>query len=316
MSRLYARFLMTVLCLAFIQGAGARIVTYPVPIATPVTGTSYPAPVDLQLGGAPYTGWIFKGLTGAVTLQVTDNVLLNADFSYKVRFDIDTYDVNNTKTTLTDQYLSVNYHKGQGLTYKGTDNFVFNNAVRATFTFKGYSVETTGDLLPPAGAISLVMSITEDHTVPFSNPGQVSVTGAAQGDFTPGSSTAAHSLSVQWTVMPNAQEYDLEWTTVDLGDPNIQVASSLVSDPSNSYYIGQAYLLFKNNATRITTSLQAYRITLAYNDDYLVARIRGVQYNSLGIRVPGPWTYVFTAGGVTKPMAWVISSLWHEQGLN
>jgi len=309
------QLLLMVAIMAYGYCAKGAVVLHPVPIATPVSG-AVPAPVDLTLAGAPYTGWVFNGLAGAVTLQVTDNVALSADFSYKVIFDIDTYDVYGTKTTLTNQSLSVNYRKDQGVTYKGTDNFTFNNAVRATFTFKSYSVENVGDLLPPTGGVGLVMSISEDHTVPFAVNGVVPVTSAGLDDFTPNSSIAGHSLAVHWSYMPGAQEYDLEWTVVDAGDANAGIAGSLVTDPTNGYYIGQAYNLFRNSATRITTSKQDYKITLAYNDDYLVVRIRGVQYNSLGIRVPGAWTYVFTAAGVTKPMAWAIGTLWHEQGLN
>ena len=91
-------------------------------------------------------------------------------------------------------------------------------------------------------------------------------------------------LIVSWMSKLFVPVYDLEWTYID--------KSALDAGTYNTNGQLDPKLIFKNNASRITTnSSSGYRIPLLYDGDgSLFWRVRAVQYAQNGELVNGEWS--------------------------
>ncbi|MCF8297769.1 MAG: RHS repeat-associated core domain-containing protein, partial [Saprospiraceae bacterium] len=101
-----------------------------------------------------------------------------------------------------------------------------------------------------------------------------------------------NTLPVYWKFVDGAENYDLEWLFVDIGD-----RSFTNLDLSFFEYDFR-------NATRITTSFNHYEIPLGYPRGLILVRIRPITYNvksdkSLE-RVEGKWSHTSTKGSVSQ----------------
>ncbi|MEM6272258.1 MAG: hypothetical protein AAF998_22665, partial [Bacteroidota bacterium] len=88
-------------------------------------------------------------------------------------------------------------------------------------------------------------------------------------------------MEVRWEFVEGAEEYELEWTFVNA-----------VDDPLFNYSTALAYD-FRNNATRVATPFNFYRIPLMYEAGYIIYRIRAIRHVWDGLtlhRVPTRWT--------------------------
>lgn len=75
-------------------------------------------------------------------------------------------------------------------------------------------------------------------------------------------------LEVYWDYQAGAEQYDLEWTYVN------DYASD--GSPLTTPNISADSTLFRFNSTRITTSVNYYRIPLIYERGYILYRVRGI----------------------------------------
>lgn len=115
-------------------------------------------------------------------------------------------------------------------------------------------------------------------------------------------------LKVNWSSMPGAEEYQLEWTYV-----NDYGASSGSAIPMNNLYAN-----FKNNATRISTkgSITEYKISSTYEKGYIAFRVRpvGRDYLNPDKYIYGDWSsadYVNLASMPTNDLYY--NSIEHEK---
>lgn len=102
-------------------------------------------------------------------------------------------------------------------------------------------------------------------------------------------------LPISWNSadFSGAEEYDIEWTYVDMQSARGQAILTT--------YGGQGPFAIPENveaqwmwhdATRVTVTSSPYTINLPYQDGYVLVRIRGVGYpTSPTLRVPGSWSY-------------------------
>jgi RHS repeat-associated protein len=272
---------------------------------------------DQQFGTAGFTGITYRSVKGAVSLRIHDDVALTAAFSYYVTLSIKCYtdplNPNTVTKTLTPQ-LIVRYDPAAGTPYQAVATY--NMPTDQNIYKADISVTAQGPVLgesapASAGIIELSGTLTFDKIYPFNPTADIPL--AVVGTFNNTSTnTASTMLQLSWDFVQGAEEYDLEWTTVDAGDPNEPIALALVNN-NNAGLVLQAYKLFKNNATRITIQNQhQYNISLSFNDDYLVARVRQVQYSVDGVRLLGDWSYHMASGNA----AWKIDQLWHSDKLN
>ncbi|MFD0794732.1 RHS repeat-associated core domain-containing protein [Mucilaginibacter litoreus] len=260
----------------------------------------------LFLNNGTWATYQFRSVNNEIALRVNDNVRIASNFSYKVNVTVDCYN-NPAQTSPAYSFskeLSINYDINQGVSYRGVSAHNFSGYYKVKITINSAGVINAGDQVPPAGAVVLKNSITIDRIYPFNLSAQTKLS-------TTSITAASKVLPLSWDVLAGAEEYDLEWTTLSAGDGNESIAQGLIS--YNSTALAQADLLFRNNATRITTAGHDHTISLVFNDDYLVARVRGVQYTLAGVRQTGAWSYEL---GTSAYAAWNIAANWQSPALN
>ena len=274
-------------------------------VANPTTAVF--SVLDLNYSGNT-TLQTVNSVSNAVSLRVVDGAYITGSFSCKLTLKIDCY-ADPGSSTIAATYtpvLSVTYNKTQGLTYQGVSAYNFANAYKIVVYVTNVAVVNAGDALPQTGAVQLTGNITVDRSYTF-QPHAALPLGST------GINTTTRQLPLSWNFTPGDEEYDLEWTTIDIGDPNENIASALATNSTNTTLTSQAALLFKNNASRITTHAHTDTIALTFNDDYLVTRIRRVHYSpTTGIRMLGDWFY--NLGSAFS--AWSISANWHVSNFN
>ncbi|RFZ92853.1 hypothetical protein D0C36_15795 [Mucilaginibacter conchicola] len=260
----------------------------------------------LFLNNGTWGSYQFRNVSDEVVLRVNDKVRITSNFSYKINVTVDCF--KNPASASADSSftrdLTVTYDVNQGVTYKGIAAVAFNGFYRLKVTINSQGVASSGDALPPANGVILRNTVTVDRIYPFSL--------TAQSKFAAVSLTAnSRKLALNWDVISGAEEYDVEWTTLSAGDVNQSIATAMIAGSAGAD--SQADQLFRNNATRVTTAGQSHVVTLISNDDYLAARIRGVQYTKEGIRQTGAWSY---RQGTSAYAAWNITAGWHSSDLN
>jgi hypothetical protein len=284
-----------------------RTDTYPYTITGPFTsGTSF-LNQDPNYAASVVT---YKSVLNTVALKLADNVLISGSFTYTVTLNIVYYTYASPLTAVTVSpapTLTVSYTPGQGIGYKGLDIFQLpagTNAYKMQVTVT--SSASTG-ITPPAGSVTLTSEITVDRIYTFNTSQAISPTYAL----------AANSAQVNVTWNPaalqTADEYDVEWTTINDGNPNYTVIST---NAGATYSTSPSTLntawaqVFVHNASRITTTGGTFSIALISTDSYLLVRVRQAQYNANGVRIAGNWD----SSNGTKYAIFALT--WDEQAQN
>lgn len=269
-----------------------------------------------------------------ISLRIIDHAPIEKSFSCTVKIKILYFsDPSQLEPTEIDSVqLRVNYSKEQGAKYKIVDNYKFVNGYYVKIHVLDISSPEYGEDLPPV--LQLTSSIVIDRQYQFVpeypvRPDVALMQNGKESEKSSSSSSQTMSLMfnanlevnsitnnqfrLSWTSVPGAEEYDVEWTTTDQSsDKQILLNNLLANNAVFSEEIDTTF--FRNNATRVTIPGNNYLISLLYNADYLLIRIRAVQYNIEGIRVEGEWDYRYTDNGNDKYAIWEID--WHEQDLN
>ena len=146
-----------------------------------------------------------------------------------------------------------------------------------------------GDIRYPSPADQLVASGPRVAQLPPSNTGLETVNG---------------TLLINWAVSAfgSAEEYDLEWTYVDLLTAQGKAIHDNYVSSSGTLDIPQLSLesLMAHNSTRVTVTGSQYTINLPYQEGYLLVRIRGVSYDAVtNLRNTGEWNYLDDDGHTT-----------------
>lgn len=239
----------------------------------------------------------------AVTLRVIDNVLIPYQFTYTVSLKIDYYTDPNSGPVSVNRELTVNYDPAQGVKYKGTDSYAFEGAYKVTVTVTG--VNAHGGISPSGPVVQLSSNIVIDRQTAFQ----------PQSSISPSMLTGDHNqLRLDWNFVPGAEEYDIEWTTINGGNDNFasvdqQQGGTVPADPEA--YKAILNQIFRNNASRITTAKHDYTLSVLSTDTYFLLRIRQVQYSTDGVRLTGDWDYKNKSGAYA-----IIPINWNEPGLN
>lgn len=151
--------------------------------------------------------------------------------------------------------LSVNYSSDNTILSKEFDVFDFNGF------YNEFSVSVSNVIIPEGFDIVLTAEIHLTRYFTF-NINDVPSTITHHDDI-PG------VLTVSWTDMIEAEEYDVEWAWVsNIGSQN--------DDTLTPQEIIIQEDIFKNNASRVTVNQNSYAIPLIYEKGYLIYRIRAV----------------------------------------
>jgi len=263
---------------------------------------------DIAFQNPSYTWSTINNLSvqDAVTLQVIDSLAINSAFSYTVTLKIKYYtnpDTVAAPPVTTTQSLTVNYVPGQGGVYKGIAAYNFTGAYKIVVTITGTDTHGTPH---PSLTVRLSSSIVIDRKYQF------------QGSHTIAPAyTFAHSnaqLNAAWAAITGAEEYDLEWTTINDGNNDFAIIDNRYKNPGNTDNAAVTAALtrvFRNNGSRVTTPKNNYTLSLLSTDTYVVLRIRQVQYLTNGVRQMGNWDYTQSGGHFA-----IFLLNWHQPYLN
>ena len=240
-------------------------------------------------------------VTNNITLRIIDDVLISKSFSCNLTLKILYFSGPDQSDTLVIDTvkLRVNYLKDAGKPYKVSDNFNFKNGHYVKIYITDINSPEFGNEMPPV--LQLTSSITVDRKYKFVPEFPIRPTITVN--------KLVAQFDVVWAQVQGAEEYDLEWATVDSGSEFEALTLSMKSN--SSLFNWEIDKLFRNNATRVTTQANSYRLSVLYNSDYLVLRIRQVQYDSTGLRLEGEWDYKQTNDSYA-----VYAIDWNESNLN
>ena len=247
-----------------------------------------------------------------VTLMINEasTLYLRTPFSVTVKLLISYSDGKDTASVVRN--FTVNYDTTRGVTYNSRSSLVFKGAHKVTVqVLSDSSNVTTWD---PTTVLLVENQLVTTPTFVFSCTNTIS-----NITVTPSSNDTADELPVSWNVVQGATQYDVEWAWVD---------SSALADTSNGYwrYGRPPYnptLIFRNNATRITTTGTSYNIPLIYdNTGTLFIRVRPVLLGSGYVVTNATWSSdatpavmgQYTFRGHERPLNWQSNISFAEEG--
>lgn len=212
-------------------------------------------------------------------------------FSISLRLKI-LYEAKETLLdSISNKILTINYNKNHP--YDNKTVLYFKDAhsvsIKIDSVFSQY-VDTS--VILPLVELENRMVINRDYTMDCTVNAITSIT----KDSSLVDSTG--ELKISWIPNNVAQYYDVEWTYID--------SSALASNRYRSgSYNPDASLIFKNNATRITTYADSCMIPLLFDGSgTLFYRIRGIQIDTFGevqctrwssdtIHTASSWSYIY-----------------------
>jgi RHS repeat-associated protein len=274
-----------------------------------VAGHSFFSNKDNAFENPAYTWSTINNLTvqDVVTLRVADSVLISTSFSCTLTLNVKYYtnpDTVGTPPVNTPVNLTVSYVPGQGITYNGLASYTFTGAYQISVTVTAINNYGT---TPPGLSLQLGSSITINRKYAFQPTTNIFAS------FTPAHSSA--QMTATWPTVIGAEQYDLEWTTINDGNDYFAIIDTCFRDPghSNPAVVTAALsVIFRNNATRVTTSANSYTVSLLSSDTLLLFRIRQVQYLPNGVRQAGNWSYMQSGGTLFS----IFALAWHQPNLD
>lgn len=229
----------------------------------------------------------------AIRLMVDEEseFLISSDFNVSLDLEITAENAAGSSSTVT-KTLSLSYKIGAGLVSGAVTSYEFKDAVKVNVKILAINKNVSWDVTTNLKLVNEIISLRDwGFNCSTTLPGIVT------------DSLFADEWKVKWNVPANFQtEYDLEWAWID---------ESAVAD----YMTGGSVDLtkvFEDNATRVTTSNNYYRIPLLYEDNgRLYARVRMAQMKVNGQRIEGGWFYLSDNG-----LAYLPRTTGHEDNLN
>jgi hypothetical protein len=242
------------------------------------------------------SGVTIKSCQNTVVLRITDNGATTAAFTYSVSLNINYSPYTAPDSTITiDTTLTVSYSGSSGGSYQGLAICQFTGA----YSIQVNVISTSGST--STGLVQLSAEVAVDRIYPFD---------PSAGVY-PSYETADNlkQMLVTWSPIQGADEYDLEWTTINDGNDHWAYINANLSAPNTD----TLNAVFRSNASRATLSDTGFSIAMMSTDSLLLVRVRQVQYNANGVRQAGDWDYSNSAG--TSPYA-IFPLKWDEPNLN
>ena len=270
-----------------------------------------------------------KSVDNTIVFEINEaaKVRLPKNFIYTINLIIASKDVNNkpfpnmeatmvlnfdstSSRTALRQVLNLKGRHDLTITVKST-SYTSSTIPNVTFT------NNTAPTVVPL-AFNLYASILVDRVMTFNCT--TKLTGVTSQGVTFISNGKVERRELLWRKVINADEYDVEWTFYDAQS---EVLRTLLGASYKDFDF-----LFKNNATRITTTNLRYNITLIYPAGRIFYRIRAVHYDVKGQREVTPWTssgfssalplftfaHQFTVVGHDMDWNWQTQQVFAEEG--
>jgi RHS repeat-associated protein len=189
---------------------------------------------------------------------------------------IDELLVSHVSSTET---LTVDYDPVTGTVYKDKAVLNFTGGYKVTVSISSIVTrDASNNIISNPADLYLEADIATTRYYSFS---QSFIPSASDLTINAPSSLTDEQLEVAWPVITGAEEYELEWTYID----NYNGTGGTVPD-------AQIVYSFKNNATRVITSNNYYRLPLVYEQGKLLFRVRGIGRSWVDVtkKLEGRWS--------------------------
>lgn len=242
-------------------------------IGNPIGVQDYRFP---NLTGSAFTTYAAEDKVSIGINTTSSFTTIPATFDYTFNVKIDYKDINLTASSFT---VNLTLSFNNGANYSDKSVYRFTGAYQVTATIMSITNNVGGGAIsvPPANMyLDAEVDVERYYTFDaFTAPAVSSITNTYD--------SANDEMEISWNKIPGAEEYDLEWTFVN--DYGTTVGGAKIA-ASALYYD------FENNATRITTSDQFYRIPKTFESGYVLYRVRGVGRGGAAFdkKINGTWS--------------------------
>ncbi len=260
-------------------------------------------------------------VSGYINYEVKNKLTLYVDhayasiataYSYTYKIELKTYDASGSGIPSTSTvYLVVEFdpNANPGVAYRDKSVYSFTNAHKIEFRVLDIknNVTNTWGVTNPQDNIILSGDIDINRIYDF-NATTTSSTSYTATDLN--ANSIDDELSIGWSSISWAEEYDLEWVYID--DYNAGTVSSTISASALDWE-------FRNNSSRVTTTSTNYKLNLVYERGYLVFRVRGVGklQSDPRISIFGNWNVADNGSDLTTlPTGSYYRVLAHNNDLN
>ncbi len=251
------------------------------------------------------------GVQDQVTLMINEasTLFLRTPFNVTVKLHIN---YTNAAGATGDDTVNLTVGYDTLHTYNSRSTFAFKGAHKVVVTVLSDSTNTT--TWDPTSVLLIEDQLTTTPIFVFNCTNTIS-----NITVSPSSDPSADELPVSWNVIQGANQYDLEWAWVD---------SSALADTTGGYrrYGPPPYnptLIFRNNATRVTTTGTSYNIPIIYdNTGTVFIRVRPVQIVNNYAVDNAAWSSdaspsimgQYTFRGHERPLNWQSNISYAEEG--
>lgn len=227
--------------------------------------------------GAIEKTWYVKN---AVRLMIDEEStwFITSDFTASIKLNISTENAAGVVTNHPQKTLTIDYKTAEGQVSGAISSYEFRDAVKVTVTIaEAITKNVSWDITKNLKLVNEIITLRD-----WGFNCSTAITGVMTD------SLFYDEWKVKWNVPANFQtEYDVEWAWIDESAvPEYTFNGSVNLDS-----------VFDNNATRVSTSNNYYRIPLLYEDNgRIYVRVRMAQDKVNGQRVEGDWFYLSDAG--------------------
>lgn len=322
------RHILLLIGCTFIQCFGLKMTPQiqsisPVIVTTPFTSGG--AIFDIDHSSLPNGSGTFvtTKVNNYVKLAVNHNypTLVTNAYKYNVELEIVYKDINYVTYYTITKILYVEYDPASGVAYRDYSSYNFTGAHWMDVTVKAVRDAATNAIVTaPEQNLIVTYGIEIERFKDFNYsiappcPNHTATDLNADGE--------ADELTINWSPITEAEEYELEWTYVD--DYTNGAVASTASITSIEYN-------FKYNSTRVSLKGTSYKLNLIYERGYVIYRVRAVgrKLSNTDVVVNGTWSkpdhatdpsaspctssYYYFAGH-QKSFNWQYSSTYAEEG--
>lgn len=200
-------------------------------------------------------------LKNAIVLGVDhDNKNCYQSYTFSVTLELTKTPLSNPGTTQKDTIiLNLSWDAGAGKVAQDKDVFYTDGYIKIVSKVLNYTSSLAGNAVPANLFIENIIKKERYYALNYAGTTSISSITTGQND----------ELTVNWTSVNGAEEYDLEWLYLDdFGDFN---GSSVSYKSAASIPVS-----FLNDATRVTVKGTSYTLKNIYQHGYLLFRVRYV----------------------------------------
>src|SRR5215218_6457691 len=191
---------------------------------------------------------------------------------------------NNLRDSIKEKIFTIDYNKFRS--YKARDIYFLQNAYRIDVKLLSVTVTAApANKVMPLLELENKLVINRDYVMNPISGIQMNCSANAIRQINKDVNTIPvyGELKISWVPNQVVEKYDVEWTFVD--------KTALDAGRYNMDGVLNANLIFRNNATRVTTTADTYMIPMLYDGEgTLFYRIRGVQEDPSGELITTLWS--------------------------